>query len=181
MSSGGMTLTWPGGKSVVLSNWNMVIDIMQGPEGKDSAEISLTATSTSMSERLSLTLSQPGITPATLKIPGSYRMPDRAEVNGVSLAIWSAGQSFVTKSGRIEIASYEAGKVVGSVVATVAPEGRSEEVIEVRGDFEGLVHFACNALAPQQSDARGGASMVSNAGPMWISVGIDDPFCAAYL
>ena len=165
----------------MLSNWSMVIDILQGAEGKDSAEISLTTTTASMSDRLSFTLSEPAITPETLKIPGSYRMPESAEANGSSLAIWSAGRSFVTKSGRIEITSYEAGTVVGSFVATVAPEGRSEEVIEVRGGFEGLMHFACNALAPHQSNAPVGASMDGKAGPTWISVGIDDPFCAAYL
>lgn len=180
IGSGAMTLKWPDGKSVVLSNWSMTIDIMQGAEGTDSAEISLAATTASMSDHVTFTLSLPAITPETLKVPDSHRIAEGAGGKANSLSIWSAGQGLVTRSGRVEIASYEAGKAVGSFVAKVALDTRSQEAIEVRGDFEGFVHFACNALTSQRLDMRGGATMGGKAGPSWTSVGIDNPFCSAY-
>jgi hypothetical protein len=164
----------------MLSNWNMVVDIMEGPGGTDSAEISLLATDPSLNEQLSITLFRPEITPETFALPGSYQVTDGAEGSETSIALSSDSRNLVTETGRVEVTSHEAGKVTGSLLARVTPEG-SADPLEVRGDFEGLVHIACNALASLEADAPVGTSLDGDAGPVWTSVGIDDPFCAQYL
>jgi len=179
---GELSLNWNHDTQSILENWSMSLDIYEGVDGKDRAELSLIVTSTDLSDRVAFTILMKDLSPDVLDLSHLHlKVGEGERENGATLEFWRAKDYFLPISGELVISRYVSGHIVGSFRSTVSDPGGTK-TLSVSGEFSGKVNLSCNAFdTAQESGQSSSSSPNTQSSRSWTVVNMNHPFCAKYL
>jgi len=185
ISKGELSISWSDGNVAKLSNWSLGFVIMEGLDGKDSAEISLSSTSTDLDDRLAFTVPVKGITAETLLRSTTFLIDHKKGLYESVLEVWRGDDHYISTKGEISISNIVGGSVFGTFDGTFVKQGSDQsDQMEISGSFRGKVELVCHALSLEKglkTSAVNNTDGSTESLASWVLVDADHPFCARYM
>jgi hypothetical protein len=102
-----------------------------------------------------------------LTTPGSHELSGPTGDSSVGVSVSVGDELYASNGGAVTIASFEAGRIAGTVDATVVPARYEGDEVPVTASFQGAIGSACR-LYMFEGDQAG----------EFLDLGLDDPRCA---
>lgn len=172
-NEGRVTLEWSGVRE--LADWSAQLQIYEGADGADHAELAMSATGDD-GVRFSFSAQYRQVTPASMR--GLLRQYTLASTERDNLLLLETpGEQPNPARGWLRIVGLDGGILSGAFDGVIE-DARGPQ--PVKGEFRGPLGVSCNVLAKPTNGTVSG-SAVSQAGASWTNVAANHPFCARYL